>query len=600
MTDFLLKSTLCLGLLFAIYFFFLEKEKMHHFNRFFLLFSLIFSFVIPFISFEIYVETIEVVQQNTIKAMPVSSIIIQEKTDYFPIILVCIYGLVASVFLIRFITNLIQIRIQIRSNSKEKIHHATLVLLEEKVLPHTFLNYVFINKSEYENRKIEDELYTHELTHVRQKHTFDILFIEILKTFFWFNPILILYKKAIQLNHEFLADEKVVKSHKNVPFYQNLLLEKASWNSNFYLASNLNFLVTKKRLIMMTKTASSKIILLKKIALLPLLTGLIYLVCAETVAQQKTESSQKNTTQAQSSNDNKGDAYFAGVRIKVYKNARKTKVGIIRDELILDKLYEELTAEEKAKYKMWLHIPKPAQKKSPTKKELEDYKNSSKFAIWIDGKNVSNSELNKYKPEDIAYFSGSSVLKNARTKKHPQPFQFWFFTHSYFDKNEMGKEKTKYGGDLIEIFENQKDKKENKQTVIAKSSSNANVIQKEATIVNEKQEVTAQELPKNNSDVYTAVEKIPEFPGGMKAFYDFVGKNFRVPEVKDLKGKVIIQFVIEKDGSLTDIKTIRDLGHGTGEEAIRILKNSPLWIPGEQEGKKVRVLYSLPISIATP
>ena len=100
MTDFLLKSTLCLGLLFAIYFFFLEKEKMHHFNRFFLLFSLIFSFVIPFISFEIYVETIEVVQQNTIKAMPVSSIIIQEKTDYFPIILVCIYGLVASVFLI--------------------------------------------------------------------------------------------------------------------------------------------------------------------------------------------------------------------------------------------------------------------------------------------------------------------------------------------------------------------------------------------------------------------------------------------------------------------------------------------------------------------
>ena len=164
----------------------------------------------------------------------------------------------------------------------------------------------------------------------------------------------------------------------------------------------------------------------------------------------------------------------------------------------------------------------------------------------------------------------------------------------------MGKEKTKYGGDLIEIFENQKDKKENKQTVIAKSSSNANVIQKEATIVNEKQEVTAQELPKNNSDVYTAVEKIPEFPGGMKAFYDFVGKNFRVPEVKDLKGKVIIQFVIEKDGSLTDIKTIRDLGHGTGEEAIRILKNSPLWIPGEQEGKKVRVLYSLPISIATP
>jgi len=128
-----------------------------------------------------------------------------------------------------------------------------LILVEEKILPHTFLNYIFINKNDYENRKIEGELFTHELTHVRQKHTLDVLFIEILKTIFWFNPLLIFYKKAIQLNHEFLADEKVVTSYKNVPFYQSLLLEKASWNSNFYLASNLNFLVTKKRLIMMTK-----------------------------------------------------------------------------------------------------------------------------------------------------------------------------------------------------------------------------------------------------------------------------------------------------------------------------------------------------------
>jgi len=567
MTDFLLKSTLCLGLLLAVYYFLLEKEKMHHFNRFFLLFSLAFSLALPFLSFDVYVESTESITQDTIKAIPVSSAMIEEKTDYLPVVLWSIYGLVTSLLLIRFIANLRKIQRTINSNTTEKIQNSTLVLLDEKILPHTFLDFIFINKNDHENRKIEDELYTHELTHVRQKHTLDILFIEILRSLFWFNPILILYKKAIQLNHEFLADEKVVKAYNNVPFYQNLLLEKASWNNTFYLASNLNFLVTKKRLIMMTKTASAKMILLKKIALLPLFTGLIYFLCAETVAQQKTESPQTYTPQTKSSDDKKRDAYFAGVRIKVYKNGHKTKTGMVGDDVLLDKLYEELTVEEKERYKMWLHVSKPTVKKSPTRKEFEGYKDSKKFAIWINDKYVPNSELSNYKPEDIAYFSGSSVLKNARTKKHPQPFQFWFFTHSYFDKNEMGKEQKKYGGDKIEIFENHTSKKGEKQILVV------------------------------NDTKARKIEKQPSFQGGLEKFYEYIGQNFKVPNVKNLEGKIMMQFIVEADGTLSEIKALKDIGHGTGDEAVRVLQNSPKWNPGEQDGKPVRVLYSLPISI---
>ena len=97
--------------------------------------------------------------------------------------------------------------------------------------------------------------------------------------------------------------------------------------------------------------------------------------------------------------------------------------------------------------------------------------------------------------------------------------------------------------------------------------------------------------------VYKATEAKPDFPGGIQAFYTFVGNNFRMPDEKDLKGKVFITFIVEKDGSLTDIKTIRDIGYGTGEEAVRVLKLSPKWIPGEIDGKPVRVQYSLPINI---
>ena len=105
-------------------------------------------------------------------------------------------------------------------------------------------------------------------------------------------------------------------------------------------------------------------------------------------------------------------------------------------------------------------------------------------------------------------------------------------------------------------------------------------------------------VDEDNSIYNTAgIEVKPDFPGGMEKFYKFVGNNYQTPEEDGLKGKVYVTFVVEKDGSLTDIKVIRDIGYGTGKEAIRVLNKCPKWTPGEQNGKKVRVLYSLPITI---
>ena len=96
------------------------------------------------------------------------------------------------------------------------------------------------------------------------------------------------------------------------------------------------------------------------------------------------------------------------------------------------------------------------------------------------------------------------------------------------------------------------------------------------------------------------VEFKPEYPGGMEAFYKHIAKNYKTPSDKDFKGgKLLITFVIEKDGSITDMKVIRDIGFGTGKEAIRVLKMSEKWKPAEQNGQKVRVQFSLPISLAS-
>lgn len=113
--------------------------------------------------------------------------------------------------------------------------------------------------------------------------------------------------------------------------------------------------------------------------------------------------------------------------------------------------------------------------------------------------------------------------------------------------------------------------------------------------------VSAQETTTDSNDpIYSTagLEKKPEFPEGVMAFYKFISKNYKTPS-KSVKGKVYVTFIIEKDGSLSNIKVLRDIGYGTGEEAIRVLSICPNWIPGEKNGQKVRCLYSLPISITS-
>ena len=592
MIHFLITTSLCLLVFLVFYHLVLEREKLHRFNRFYLLFSIAISLAIPFINYEI-IEIIPI-QDNAPILVPEFAFNptdqVAEKVNYIPFILWSLYGAIMLLHLIRFGRNIWKLIRKAKYNPGVKFQNATLVLVDEKTLPHSFLNFIYVNFEEYNNRTIEDELYTHELVHVNQKHTLDILFIELLKTFFWFNPVFYFYKKAIQLNHEFLADENVVNSYNNVPFYQTLLLQKSSNVQTIYLASNLNYLVTKKRLIMMSKKTSKSLAIVKKIAIIPILSGLIYFFCVEIVAQEQNNpvsvKKKNNVEQNSVVSENKSvleKEYFKGVRFKYYTNSYKDKKGKRIGNLIIDKTYEELTEADKSKFQFsLLLIPTAIQKKSPSSKELEGFKDQKKYAIWIDGINVPNSKLNNFNTSEIAYFSGSVILKNARTKKHPQPFQYWFYTHSYFDANEMGKQKMKYDGSEIVVWH--------------ELNSKTSVIENKAKAATIAQKIQVQDSVFNTMNL----DKTPEYVGGMNLFYKFVGENFKISEegIKEkVSGKVFITFVIEKNGSLSTFKILRDVGYGTGEEAVRVLKLSPNWKPGEVKGEPVRVQYSLPITV---
>ncbi|WP_338407963.1 energy transducer TonB [uncultured Flavobacterium sp.] len=98
---------------------------------------------------------------------------------------------------------------------------------------------------------------------------------------------------------------------------------------------------------------------------------------------------------------------------------------------------------------------------------------------------------------------------------------------------------------------------------------------------------------------FTALDKLPEFPGGMQKLYNYIGNTFEKPEIDGLSTiKINVSFVIEKDGSMTDIQVRRDPGYGLRKEAIRVLKSLiTKWTPGMVNSKPVRTSYNLPITV---
>lgn len=104
----------------------------------------------------------------------------------------------------------------------------------------------------------------------------------------------------------------------------------------------------------------------------------------------------------------------------------------------------------------------------------------------------------------------------------------------------------------------------------------------------------------DDNKIFTVVEQQPEFPGGIGAMYKWIGENLKYPSEarkNGLQGKVILQFTVEKDGSIANVKVVRDgVGGGAGDEAVRVVKKMPAWKPGKQNGKSVRVQYTLPVT----
>lgn len=474
MIDFLITSICCQIALFAVYKLLLENAKMHTFSRYYLLFALVFSIAIPFVRIQVETET---VAQNATQILPMfpmaSQMIVaknQNPTDYLQISIWMMYAIGLCIFGYRFAKNLFRIFSSARKNKNEKRDGVTYVLLASETLPHTFLNYIFVNADDF-NNGLESELMTHEITHVRQKHSLDILFAEVVKTAFWFNPILILYKKAVRLNHEFLADEAVVAHHDSIS-YQELLLSKAHISNAFSLASSFNFSITKKRMIMMTTRTPLPSKIAKTFGTAIAFFALTTFFAVESVAQNAPPPPPPPPKPIAAPSP-----YYAQTVFYIRDADGKTE----------KKRYSDLTASEKA----MLPPPPP------------NLPNSPKVIEW------------------------------------------------HFDKNGN----SKIGSGKIGV------------------------------------------PASNQGEEASSQDENASFPGGMTKFIEFFTKEFKTPKGLNKDLKLVMSFLVETDGSLSDIKILKDGENGAGQEAIRVLESSPKWNPAKKDGNAVASSYTLPVSV---
>ena len=439
---YLIKVIACSGLLLGAYHVLSEKEKNHQFKRFALLAFFALSFIIPLITFEMNVGTAETpltqFQVQQALSFDATSPTTTKTFDLFYLLYLG-YGIVSAYYAVKFVRNLRLITLQVKRHEKIHFEHYTLVLLPTPTAPHSFLNYIFLNESDYYSHRIANEILIHEQAHSQQQHSLDVLFIEFLRIFSWFNPLLPLYKKAIQTNHEFLADEHVIKTCDNIINYQRLLWLNASQQSSISLSSPFNYLTTKKRLIMMTSNPSKKIAVIKQLLLALILASTTFLFSSRTLAQIKAN---KPAQPLQTSGEGVSEAEIKTYReienkyLKPSANGKyKVIVGTISEEekTILKKLFVRMSVNQQQNTTIAFIKPgKPFSPVVPTNQQLEHFKEPSTFGVWVDGKHVANSVLNEYQSADFKHVSISKLYGKAKEGRN-YTHQVDLMTAKYYD-----------------------------------------------------------------------------------------------------------------------------------------------------------------------
>lgn len=555
---YILQVNIYLVLFYGFYKLFLAKETYFILNRIYLVSAGICSLSIPFLRFEWFgkqsVATpiyIGVDQLNELMTqVSVTPNAPERLSSGNLIVIIYLTGLI--IFTILFIYKLLRVR---RLLQQEHVGNAFSFFRKKR-----------IDKNLPEVQTIE----RHEEIHIRQLHTLDVLFFELLGIFTWFNPIIYFYKHTIKNIHEYLADEEAAKFQGDKEQYALLLLSRA-----FGIAPNsltntfFNKSLIKKRIFMLHKQRSKKTAILKYGLFLPLFAITLVMSSATIRSNEK----------------------IIAVTEEIPLN---TPLNVVKE--VISAPIEIAVSNMKTKEVKLQNVTDPAWEgfynylkrgiRYPAEAYNTDLQGNSQIKFSLkDGHIGAISVVNKlgsgFETEIMRMVLSYRDFKSSQDGNYTLPVSFILSGATSSKKNPKLSPVNGY-------------KSLSKITVMGYKAEPANA-----------NAVSLNEVPVDQNDVkvydFVSIDKQPSFPGGMEMFYQYLKKTVKYPaeaQEKNVQGKVFLSFTVEKNGELADIKVERKLGAGTDEEAVRILKESPKWIPGIYHGKAVRVKYNIPINFS--
>ena len=287
--NYLIESGISLSLFALVYFLFLRRETFFNVNRWFLLVSISFSALLPLLHIPFYAPQAIMLQEvtvtpyiNLLSSVTVYGASLSKGAEQFVLnynLLGYVYLLGVAGFLGLFFLRIFQIIRLIAQNRVVPEGKIKLVILDRELSPFSFLNYIFVSKN-LQNTKGWEKMLEHEKQHIQQGHTIDVLVLEFVAVFQWFNPFFWMFRRALRENHEFLADQAVI-SHGTAPSRYKQILINQYVGDQIVIANNFNYSLIKTRIKMMSKIKSRKIANIKILIGIVLAASLVAVFACE-------------------------------------------------------------------------------------------------------------------------------------------------------------------------------------------------------------------------------------------------------------------------------------------------------------------------------
>ena len=536
---YILKSSVCLALFYLFYRLLLSKETFHRFNRLALLGVLVLSCAVPFIEVTVQ-EPSEMAQPFlSLEEMVVMEPIValDETPMYFPWKELMLLAYVGGIlfFLVRHLWSLGRMVRLLRTSRREKLEGGIVLFVhKEKVAPFSWMKMIAV--SEEDLKENGQAILTHERAHIHNRHSWDLLLAEVCIFVQWFNPAAWLLKQELQTIHEYEADEWVIENGIDAKTYQLLIIKKAVGARLYSIANSFNHSSLKKRITMMIKKKSNPWARLKYLYVLPL--------AAVTVAAFARPEVSNKLDEISSVKVNDLTSIVKAEEVKSMENSSDEKFKVSGTVLAADTKIPVMGASVIIR--------------GTTNGTLTD----------LDGKFT----LTGLKKDDVIKVSFVGFQTRSVIVKDESPLTIML-------------------DDAVQNLD--------EMVVVGYASNGVGAPSSDS----DKKVVAVVDIPKvketpQEKVIFQVVEEMPEFPGGMAEAMKFLAKNIKYPvaaQQAKIEGRVIVQFVIERDGSVSDVKVMRGVNSELDAEAIRVVSMMPKWIPGKQRGKAVAVKYTMPI-----